>query len=136
MTARDDFEIFDRNARRRIRDHVRDRGEVPGLAAVVSKGWNPRKLAVQMRLDLLPEALDVKAQMQGMVREHGSRYAAFCRRVEHEEGAVLLFVAVDAHRDVKWQAVVDELGGLGGWERSEFRFDVLWLSRSIGEVIV
>lgn len=135
--ARDDFEVFERCARRHIRNHVMDRGEVPALCAVVSRGWNPRRLRTQMSLHLLPDQLGVKAQLQGMVRENSSRYAAWAARVDTEEGHTLLFVAVDGSRVERWMAPCSVEAGLLGWERADFRpGDTEFVGKMLREMVV
>lgn len=135
--ARSDFELFERAARRHIRNHVMDRGEVPALCAIVSRGWNPRRLRTQMSLHLLPDQLGVKAQLQHMVRENSSRYAAWASRVDTEDGDTLLFVATDGRDLVKWAAPVTVDAGLHGWERADFRpGDVEFIQKPIREMVV
>lgn len=136
MTVRDDLDLFSRSVRRHVRNHVMDRGEVPALCAVTSVGWNPRKLRGQMSLHLLAEAVDVKGQLEGMLREHCSRYAAVGSLVPDEGGGTLLLAVFDASRCEKWQASADLELGLSGWERSEFRFDEHWAQRLMAATVV
>lgn len=136
MTARDDFEIFERAARRLVRDHVRDEGRVPAFAVVVSRGWSPRKFRTQMSLHLLRDHLEAKAQIERMVRDNASKYAAVVKLVRHEEGATLVFAAFDGDRVVKWQSAVTEELGVAGWEPSEFKADYGWAQRLLKETVV
>lgn len=118
MPELDDMAIFARSVRRHIRNHALDRGEIPSMCAVVSGGANPRKLHGSMSLHLLSAAAQRREQIAGMVREHGSRFAAWAVTVPHEDGQALVLEVVDAARAERWFAPVDGFDGVGAWERS------------------
>ena len=123
--------IFQRAVRRAVRDYVRDTGQVPSLMAAVSEGASPRTLHLSMRLDLLEDRLAVQAHVQGMVREHGSCFAAVGGLTR--ERTRLAVTVVSADRADMWSAAVDELDGIAGWHRggAELLEGAEWMQRAI-----
>jgi hypothetical protein len=127
--------VFSRQATRMVRGWCGEHGQVPGLVALVSRGWSPRRLVADFALHEREERLDAQAEVQRMVRENGSRYAAVGSRVSlGADGLWLLLGAVDAHGGLeRWAAPMDVASGLGGWERQDFVWGEEWIRDALVE---
>lgn len=126
--VKDPFEIWTRSVRRAIRDHVRDRGEVPSLMAAFSTGANPRALRANTALHLMPDAHAVAERIADDLRRFESRFGAIGQLkphpdpVEHEQGwHLLLITTFTLDRVDSWAALVHPLEGVRGWDAAEFR---------------
>jgi hypothetical protein len=118
-----------------VRGWCGEHGRVPGLVAVVSRGWSPRRLVADFGLHEHEERLDAQAEVQRMVRENGAKYAAVASRVSlGSDGLWLLLGAVDAHGGFeRWAAPVDVDSDLGAWGRQNFEFGEGWLVNALVE---
>jgi hypothetical protein len=127
--------VFSRQATRMVRSWCGEHGQVPGLVGIVSRGWSPRRLVADFELHRFEERLDAQAEVQRMVRENKSRYAAVgLRTVVGEHGLWLLLGAVDAFGGLeRWAAPVDVASGLGGWERQDFVWGEEWIRDALVE---
>jgi hypothetical protein len=127
--------VFSRQATRMVREWCGERGQVPALVGLVSRGWSPRRLVADFSLHEHEDRLAARAEVQRMVRENDAKYAAVASRVSlGSDGLWLLLGAVDAHGGLeRWAAPVDVGSGLGGWGRQNFEWGERWLFDALAE---